>query len=912
MARLNASNPPVVASNQIQNEEEIVEEGNWGQSVFTEQWIANSVITEDQGETQLSFQIREQLDAEQRPEQDSEQDPEEEDEDVSENVLHVLNNVTSTPRTSNRDLEENEPRQAPPLSVRKRISGLFGGILGTGSRANDNDITEDTNPTEATGDAMQLPPTKTSTSKPQKKLTRPKVLHQPLNTLKKLQPQLQPQPQSSGKADVYEVNASPGKAASTSTRTQSKQAQGVKRKRNDPPPSKRPSPRGNAPSPNMTIAASKKLEGLQSDVPARATRSRGSGEIIEPIDYSRKVEDTGKRKRSSGPVDGEPPSKKSRKRSEKDVEDGDNELEDENSPSTPSDQNRAEEGIQAEEATPGAWDKGSRSGAASRPSDAAARRTRKGKNASVEDKEDPEDQDFQDDGNGGEESEGEEESESVAEGVSPTDAANPNRKHQSKRQVYTKSPLFGDDFIAESNIEEITKFIDKLGMTQGKELQNNPESLETADTVPGQEIQVLTRSIISSYESIQGLDEHEDPDPAARTEALCSAARDLDRLEVTVGGIMEKDLCNPAKLAAGNQKKRVEWRREMLKDLFLFVMPDIIRAASAAILTYGSEGPPSTPDLKEILRYITLVSRLLLIVEDQHNKDHRPKNASPPILRPYASIKPLLRGFENQCKQELRHREEVAEGKRKAPILEKKRIEREEAHRLAAEEAQMEYQRRQEAVNDEYNRERMKLGLAPVTLEGTQISQNLQPSEPPQPSQFQQTEELNITAHRIRAEREVSALAKEVDALTKKLEAAERNATKLRREEQRQLQGYDAEETQEVDYERVEMFPAGNNHAPPAEPWTKTEYEVLADGLRLETGMSRLLPCYLFSPTNLRIGPDKYPNIARSLDRSLDEIFEKAMEFKRVMIEGLYMKHGVPVEPWIEIIGNEMLPRGRE
>lgn len=63
--------------------------------------------------------------------------------------------------------------------------------------------------------------------------------------------------------------------------------------------------------------------------------------------------------------------------------------------------------------------------------------------------------------------------------------------------------------------------------------------------------------------------------------------------------------------------------------------------------------------------------------------------------------------------------------------------------------------------------------------------------------------------------------------------------------------------------------------------------------------------------TNLRAGPDKYPNIAKRLDRSLDEIFEKAMEFKRLAIENLYMKREVPVDPWVEIIGNEMLPRGR-
>ncbi|OBT43984.1 hypothetical protein VE00_05652 [Pseudogymnoascus sp. WSF 3629] len=894
MARLNATSTPVpVASNRNQEEEEVGEDGDWKQFVYAERLVADSVATEDQGE--FSLLLREQLDAEQ-------EDPEEEDEDedVSDNVLSVLNNATSTPRTSSRALQEDEP-QDPPFSIRKRVTGLFTEgirLLGSGSRPNDNDFTEDTSPAEARDDTMQLRSTTNSASKAPKKLNRPSVLHQPFNTYK-------PQPQSTGKPDVYDLNASPEKAATTPTRTQSKQAQGVKRKRNNPAAAKKPS--------------SKESKEIKPEAPARVTRSRGSGEIVEPIDYSKRVEGTGKRKRGSDPVDDKPVLRESRKRNRKVVEDEVDESEDEDRPSTPGEQNRAEEDIPAEEAmspptlqkahvvdelpeaTPNVSDKGSQSGAASGPSVATRGRTKKGKNVTVEDKEDSEDQEYEDNGSGVEDGEDEEELEPESEeklepkseGTSPINAAIPRRKHQDERQVSIKSPYFSNDFVADSNIETVIELVDKLGMTEPKD----SEIIRKANTGPGREIQVLTRSIISSYESIQGLDEHEDPDPAARTEALCAAARDLGRLELTVRAIIEKRLCDPAKLSGRYKSKAEEWRGRMLRDLFLFGMPDIIRAASAAIFTYGSDGPPSTFDLQEILRYISLVSRLLLVVEDPHNKDHRPKavhNAALPIRGPYTSIKPLLRGFEIQCQQELKYREDVAEAKRQAPILERERMEREEAARLAEEEAQIEHQRRQEEINDAYNRERMQYGLPPVPLAGTQVSRNPQSSEPPQPSEPQQTQELNITAHRMRAEQEVSMLAKEVEALTKKLETAERRATKLRREEQRQLWGYDADDAHEVDYERVEMFPAGNNHAPAAEPWTKTEYEVLADGLRLETG------------------PDKYPNIARRLDRSLDEIFEKAKEFKRVVTEALYMKNRVEVEPWVAIIGNEMLPRGRE
>lgn len=919
MARLKATRPPVpVANNQSQDEGEdrVMDEGNWEQFVYTEQLTADSVVAEDQGETQYSLLLREQLDNEQ-------EDPEEDEEDVSDDILNVLNNGTGTPHTQNRALEEDEPQQNLLLSIRKRATGFISEgirLLGSGSRPNDNHITEDTTPIEARDDARQRLFTTTSARKPPKKLSRPSILHQPLNTHK-------PPPQSSGKRDVYEVNASPEKGASTPTRTQPKQSQGVKSKRNNPAAAKKP-PKGKAPSPGLLETASKEPAELQPEVIARVTRSRGSGEIIEPSDYSRKVEGTGKRKRGRVTTDEEPASKEIRRRNRKAVEDETVESEDEDRPGTSSQQNRSEEGNPTEEATsppplqrthseddsrentPSASDKGSQSGAASGQPGAAEGKRKKGKNATVEDKEDLDDQGYSDDGSDAEDI-NEEESEPVHEGMAPANATNTTRERRREQEVFLTSPYFGDDFIADSNIGKITELIDKLGMTES----NDDEILNKAETRSGGEIQVLTRNIISSYASLQGLDEHDDPDPAARTEALRSAAGDLGRLEATVQRIIKKTLCAPAEVSTRYRNVEEKWRKKMLKDLFLFVMPDIIRAASAAIITHGSEGPPSTCDLQEILRYITLVSRLLLVVEDPHNLNHRPKaadNADRPVRKPYMSIKPLLRGFEMQCRKELEYRGQAAEARRLAPVLERERIEREEAERLAAEEAQIEHLRRQEAINVEYNRERMKFGLPPVPLAGTQMPQNFQSSEPPQASEPEPKQELNITAHRIRAELEVSVLAKEVDELTRKLEAAEKLATKLRREEQRQLKGYDADDTHEADYERVEMFPAGNNHAPPAKPWTRTEYEVLTDGLRLETGTSHLLLCCSFPFTNLCVGPDKYPNIARRLDRSLDEIFEKAMEFKRVTIEGLYSKYGVPIEPWIEIIGNEMLPRGME
>jgi hypothetical protein len=312
-----------------------------------------------------------------------------------------------------------------------------------------------------------------------------------------------------------------------------------------------------------------------------------------------------------------------------------------------------------------------------------------------------------------------------------------------------------------------------------------------------------------------------------------------------------------------DRNKGKDSRVRMLKDVYMRIMPDIVKVLNAAIETYGKNRIPSTDNLTEILRYTSLLERLLETAENSHNGEYRPKpeaNTSYNIKRPYASLKPLLREFVEECAKEIAVREERAEAERRAPELAKKKKEKAEALRLK-EKARQIMRKKQEAEGLRvFNQKRMELGLPPV---GGQVAQPRKSSRSTDLARAQRLgdfadehdrrfhrqnaessdvedydmipeAELTITERRIRADKKARALAL-------KLKEAESLARKLKREEERLLQGHGVDEEEEgAEIERVEMFPADNNHAPAVQPWTKTEYEVLVDGLKLESGMSQL------------------------------------------------------------------------
>lgn len=424
------------------------------------------------------------------------------------------------------------------------------------------------------------------------------------------------------------------------------------------------------------------------------------------------------------------------------------------------------------------------------------------------------------------------------------------------------STYLGKNFVGLSRAEEMVELMEKIGRDKDGYLRISKDNLATNLTTYGKGIRRRTELIISAYEAIQEQRKSSDPDAATLEDQYSSVTETLDQLEEKVDLLIETRLGDPEDADHGDRNKDKDSRARMLKDVYMRIMPDIVKVLNAAIVTYGKDRLPSTDNLTEILRYTTLLQRLLETAGNSHNTEYRPKtetHTSYKIKKPYASLKPLLKAFVEQCAKEIALREERAEAKRRAPELAKEKKEKTEALRLKEEALRIMRQRQEAEGLRVFNQKRMELGMPPLRGQVAQPGQSSQSTDLARAQRLQDfagqhdrrldrqsaegsdvedydmipEAELTITEQRIRADQKAKALAL-------KLKEAESLARRLKREEERLLQGHGLDEEEAgAEIERVEMFPADNNHAPAVQPWTMTEYEVLLDGLKLESGMSQ-------------------------------------------------------------------------
>jgi len=424
------------------------------------------------------------------------------------------------------------------------------------------------------------------------------------------------------------------------------------------------------------------------------------------------------------------------------------------------------------------------------------------------------------------------------------------------------STYFGKNFVGLSRAEEMVELMEKIGRDKDGYLKISKDNLATNLTTYGKGIRRRTELIISAYEAIQEQRMSNDPDAATLEDQYSSVIETLDQLEEKVDLLIKTRLGDPEDPDHGDRNKDKDSRARMLKDVYMRIMPDIVKVLKAAIVTYGKDRLPSTDNLTEILRYTSLLQRLLETAGSSHNTEYRPKtetHTSYKIKKPYASLKPLLKAFVEQCAKEIALREERAEVRRRAPELAKEKKEKAEALRLKEEALRIMRQRQEAEGLRVFNQKRMELGMPPLRGQVAQPGQSSQSTDLARAQRLQDfagqhdrrlhrqsaegsdvedydmipEAELTITEQRIRADQKAKALAL-------KLKEAESLARKLKREEERLLQGHGVDEEEEgAEIERVEMFPADNNHAPAVQPWTMTEYEVLLDGLKLESGMSQ-------------------------------------------------------------------------
>jgi hypothetical protein len=389
-------------------------------------------------------------------------------------------------------------------------------------------------------------------------------------------------------------------------------------------------------------------------------------------------------------------------------------------------------------------------------------------------------------------------------------------------------------------------------------------------TEPGKRIAMITEKLIGLYDDmkeLQAADNYE-----AMNKCHSNVTRFIAKLEdetikvlTTPLGVLEVSVENRSKIS----------RRDMLMDIYFNIIPTFVKTMITGILLYGAEGSLATPALEEVTRIVILIGDLAERAVKEP-KDVQPKSPAYQLAQPTRRLNPMIRDFYSKCRIELKSRERaetVAEAPKPALDWEKKRKD-EDTHRQEAE-----AQRRK----DERSRKQWQ------TLSDFRAVRRLPP--PSQLSSNQsQSDQLSHT-HQTRLAQDRAAAEEEARRLAESLRAAESRAQRLRGAEELERQGLAGGEMQEdlpdTDYERVHIF--GRHNARESTrpwPWSRDEMYTLIDGLRSERG------------------PDRYQQLVTRLDRSLDEIFDKAKEFKVTAIDDHEQKQR-RLPQWIASIGIE-------
>lgn len=241
----------------------------------------------------------------------------------------------------------------------------------------------------------------------------------------------------------------------------------------------------------------------------------------------------------------------------------------------------------------------------------------------------------------------------------------------------------------------------------------------------------------------------------------------------------------------GGRNADKDSRAHMLQDLYLYVVPSLVKALKAAANSQQNRATPATSDLEEFFSLLTILCDLVkaAVSEDKSIQPKAPRTNSYNISQPTRSIWPILQKLYKKCTRELADREAAKKlelRRQRAPEKIRKRKEQMEAEEQAAEE---EYRRRQKernrAILISLNERRAELGLPPCT----------QPISTPSNSQ-------------------------------------KPKAPKDEEEDQ-----YD-DASHDINGRLIGVFGRSNTH-PGTTPkeWTKIEMEILVDGLRRERGM---------------------------------------------------------------------------
>lgn len=196
-------------------------------------------------------------------------------------------------------------------------------------------------------------------------------------------------------------------------------------------------------------------------------------------------------------------------------------------------------------------------------------------------------------------------------------------------------------------------------------------------TQQARDIQKLQKFLEADYRAMRVQHDSEDPDEGLICDLYGNIYTNTRKLHKRVNAVIDNDLSDdPEDISNGEVARRNKLRKKLLRDIYLFIAPDLLKIIRAMMATYCSERAPGMLCFEEIQGVVRITRNLLRAAEDETNKPHRPRQL-PDAGNDYhyPEYRKLMRTLENinrSCDTVLK---EQVEYEKKAELEEQRKSE---------------------------------------------------------------------------------------------------------------------------------------------------------------------------------------------------------------------------------------------
>lgn len=179
------------------------------------------------------------------------------------------------------------------------------------------------------------------------------------------------------------------------------------------------------------------------------------------------------------------------------------------------------------------------------------------------------------------------------------------------------SKCFIKDMLLDPDVRELTKIT--------REVHTTVVGVDRK-TQQAQDIQKLQQFLVADYKAMSAQHNSEKPDEVAICDLYGNIYINTRKLHKKVYAIIDNDLSDdPKDISNGEAACRNKLRKKLLRDIYLFIVPDLLKITRSMMATYCSERAPGMLCFEEIQGVVRITRSLLRIAEDEINNPHRPK-----------------------------------------------------------------------------------------------------------------------------------------------------------------------------------------------------------------------------------------------------------------------------------------------